>query len=443
MRSTLFFFFTLCFLFRSFPPVAAQEVRRLTEEESVRLGLESSAGIRAAEASADEAHAVHDEARGALLPTLRGGASYTRLSNNVPDAEFVFPGSEMPITLLPTERNRYHTELTLEQPIFSGFRLRNEERAAAHAATASDLAAEQERADVAFEIRRAYRELQAAMVVREAVESAVADVERHLEDVRNRLEEGTVLNRDVLVAETRQSEVLLDRVEATNAVRVATLELDRLIGLPLDTPVEPSDSVVVEAVPDGEAEVAARIVAARPDLRAMGEEVEALNRRVSATNGDWLPELTLLGRYVYARPNQYFFLDQEVFRPNWEVGLSASWNLWEGGRRPARTRQVRAQLEATGARLAAARESAMVEVTRQVLEVRRASEAVEVAERNVRSAEETFRVADEQFTEGAALSADVLDAEEAYRAALSRRARARADYAIARAALLALEGRVW
>ena len=429
-------------LFQAPLPASGQEVRPLTEEESVRLGLERSAGLRAVQADADAAHAVHDEARGALLPTLRASATYTRLSDNVPDAEFMLPGSQTTVTLLPTERNRYHTELTLEQPIFSGFRLRNEVRATAHEAAASDLVAEQERADVAFEIRRAYRELQAAMAVREAVDAAVLDVERHLEDVRNRLEEGAALTRDLLAAETRHAEVLLEWVEAANAVRVGTLELNRLIGLPLATPVEPVDAVVVVEPLESESDLAARIVEARPDLRAMGEEVAALDRRLRAATGEWLPDLTLVGRYVYARPNQYFFLDQEVFRPNWEVGLSASWGLWEGGRRPARTRQVRARLDATGARLASAREAAMVEVTRQVLEVRRATEAVDVAGRSVRSAEETFRVAGEQFAEGAALSADVLDAEQALRRARARHVRALADYAIARAALLASEGRV-
>jgi outer membrane protein TolC len=426
------------------PPqsLSAQDVRPLTEEESVRLGLETSAGVRAARAAADEAHAVHDEARGSLLPTIRGEASYTRLSNNIPDAEFTLPGTDTRVTLLPTELDRYHTELRLEQPLFTGFRLRNEMRAAGHQASASDLAADQAAADQAFAIRRAYWELQAALVVRESVDRAVADVERHLEDVQNRVDAGAALTRDLLAAETRHAEVLLERVEADNAVRVGQLELNRLIGLPLDTPLDPVDSVVVAPLQGSAAELAAGIVESRPELRAMGEEVRALDRRLSATRGDWLPELALVGRYVYAQPNQYYFLEPEVFNPNWEVGVSASWNLWEGGRRPARSRQVRASLDAASARLEEAREETLVEVTRQVLEVRRAAEAVEVADRNVRSAEEAFRVAGQQFEEGAALSADVLDAEEAYRTARSRHARAVADYAIARAALLAAEGRV-
>lgn len=429
---------TLLPLFRA----SAQEVRRLTEEEAVRLGLEHSAALRAALAGADEAHAAQAEVRSRMLPSLTGEAAYTRLSGNVPDATFTPPGFNMPITLLPTERDRYQTELRLEQPLFTGLRLRNQERAAGHEATAADLQADQERADVAYHVRTAYRQLQAALAVRNAVEGSVANVERHLEDVRNGAQEGTALRRDLLAAETRHAEVLLARVQADNDMRVAALELDRLAGLPLDTPVEPVDSVRLEAVPDAVAGVALAIVESRPELRALTEQVRSLDRQVSVANGDWLPQLSFVGRYVYSRPNPYYLLDPQVFRSSWEIGLSGRWNLWESGGRPARSRQARARLDAAEARLAAAREEAVVQVTRQLLEVRRSSEAVGVAELNVSSAEESYRVAGEQYAEGAALSSDVLDAEQALLEARSRKARAEADYAIARAALLAAEGRV-
>jgi outer membrane protein TolC len=68
---------------------------------------------------------------------------------------------------------------------------------------------------------------------------------------------------------------------------------------------------------------------------------------------------------------------------------------------------------------------------------------VGVAEENVREAEESFRIVSNQFEEGMALSADVLDAEEALRRARARRADALADKAIAEAAVLNALGRVW
>jgi outer membrane protein TolC len=427
-------------------PVAAQDARVLTAEESVRRGLEHSARVREARAGADAARAVWQLERAELLPDLVAEASFTRLSDDVVDASFMIPGLDTALTLLPVERDRTHTELRLEQPLFAGFRLRNQARAAAHAADAAALAAEQASADVALEIRHAYWGLHEAAAVLEATETALAQVERHLQDVRNRVEAGAALPRDLLAAETRHGEVLLERVEAENALRVGRLELNRLVGLPLDTPVEPADEVAPgEALPPAEdlETITARAIEGRPEILGLERDVLAARARAAAARGHWLPHLALVARYVYARPNAYFFTEQDRFHSNWEVGVSARWGIFEGGRRPALAREADASLEQAEARLAGSREAAVVEVARQYLEVRRAAEALEVAGRAVRSAEESFRVARAQFTEGAALSADVLDAEQASRSARARRARAGAEYAVARARLLNAEGRVW
>jgi outer membrane protein len=186
----------------------------------------------------------------------------------------------------------------------------------------------------------------------------------------------------------------------------------------------------------------AEALAERPRINALREEVRALEAQASAERGGRFPDLTFVGRYVYARPNAYFFAEQDRFRSTWELGFSARWNVWEGGRVAARTSGALARLDAAQARLVEEREQAAVDVARQQLEVERTGDAVGAAAQNVSAAEETFRVARQQFEEGAALSADVLDAEQALWRARSRRAEALAEHAIARAALLHARGRI-
>src|SRR5690606_27026371 len=118
-------------------------------------------------------------------------------------------------------------------------------------------------------------------------------------------------------------------------------------------------------------------------------------------------------RYLYARPNPYFFTEQTRFHGVVELGFAARWDVWQGGRQGAAEREARARLEAAQARLEDARAQVAVEVARERLEVIRAAEAVRVAEQTIEEAEESFRVARQQYDEGAALSADVLAAEEA------------------------------
>ncbi|NJD18733.1 MAG: TolC family protein, partial [Gemmatimonadetes bacterium] len=251
-----------------------------------------------------------------------------------------------------------------------------------------------------------------------------------------------------LAAQTRRSEVLLEQVEAENAVRVGQLELNRLIGLPLDGSVRPvSEPDPGAGAPPGEgvppAVAAPSALDERPRIAALERQVLGLRERVGAARTTRYPELDFYARWLYAKPNPYFFMEPDRFNATWELGLAARWNIWEGGRRSAVQREAAARLEAAEARLQATTEQVAVETARLRLEVRRAAEAVGVAGENVREAEETFRVVGRQFEEGVALSADVLDAEEALRRARARRVDALADRAIAEAAVLNALGRVW
>ncbi len=434
----------------------AQAVRELTVDECVRLGLAGNASVRAAGADAAAAQASYGQVRASRLPAVRAQGAYTRLSSNIPAVEFTLPGSDSTFVFQGVELNRYDAQLTVEQPLFTGLQLTHRVRAARREADAAALDAEQARADVALEIRRAFWSLYRAEVVRASVAAAAADVEAHLQHVRNQLTAGAVLTRDLLAAETRRAEVLLARVQADNAVRVGQLELNRLIGLPLETPVRPlvrldADSIVAagdatsgataERVPTAEA--AQDPLGGGPQLAALAARADALRAQLRAVQGSRLPQLNLIGRYSYSRPNPYFFMEPDRFHHTWELGVSASWDLWSGGRTGAQAAEASARVQAAEARLADARAQVAVEVARQRLEVTRAAEAMDAARRNVDTARESFRVARQQFDEGAALSSDVLAAEQAYRDAQANRAGATADHAIARAALLHALGRVW
>lgn len=436
-------FLPLCTLLCLLPlaELHAQEV--LTPEESVERALEEHGLLRSTEAEAREAEAALREARSTWWPSISTQASYTRLSDNIPAIEAEFPGLDTTFAIAPVELNRYHAEVSIEQPLFTGLRRLSQNQAAEHRAGAAREEVDRQRSVVAFETRQAYWSLFEARARLEALEASLEQVEAHLEDVRRQQEVGAALERNVLAAQTRRSEVLLDRVEAENAVRSARLELIQLTGLPADAELE------LSAEPDGEPpeasldELVAEARSEHPELSALREEVSALESDRRSAGRQWLPEAALTGRYLYARPNQYFFTEQDRFRPSWEAGVVFRWDLWDGGRRGAETEQASARLEGARARLEHVEERLEAEVTRRYLDAEGAREAVEVARETVDEAEESFRVVQQQFETGAALSTDVLEAEAALRAAQSREAAAEANYATARAGLLNALGRIW
>ena len=421
----------------------AQISNALTVEESVKMGLEHSYRLQAAEADAEEAEAVFRGTRSSRFPSIRGQASYMRLSDNIPEVDFSLPGTDTTYTILPVELDQFHTELGIEQLLFAGGRLNNQIEAASHQASAAELAKEQQRVDVAYQVRQAYWNLYRAQVADEVLESALKRVDEHLQNVRNKMEAGTVLQTDLLNAKTRRSEVLLDRVDSESRVQVARLELNRLLGLPAEAEIElikPGDSGARSFAVD---KLTRRALQQRPELQALSEQVGAREAQVNAVQSEWFPEISLVGRYIYARPNQYFFAQQNEFRGTWEAGVQLRWNLWSGGQRFAETSRARSQLQKAEAQLADKREQVAIDISRQYLELQRALKAIDVSENSVAAAAEAYESASRQFREGVILSEQVLDAEHAYRNAQARHAEAIADYEIEYASVLHALGQIW
>lgn len=424
-------------------PVYAQNTKTLSVKESIALGLQHNFGVRAASAEVDAAEAAHEMAKTARLPVIRGQASYMRLSDNIPDVDFSFPGTDTTYTLLPVEINQFHSEVSVRQPLFAGGRLNRQVEAAAHYADAASLLEEQEKVDVAFEVRKAYWELYQAMLVRDAVKTSLQMIDQHVRDIRNKVDEGTMLRADLLNAEVRRSEILLEQVEARNRVKRARLSLNRLTGQPPESSVTLEEPAPPKPVSFTMEDLVERTLRQRPRLHALSEQVSARETEVMVTKSSRLPELSLVGRYIYARPNQYFFAGQDEFHGTWEAGMSLQWDIWSGGKRRLETVRAEAQLRGMEARLADLKEQAALEVAQYYLELRRATEAIDVSTANVQSAREALRMVRNQFDEGMVLSTQVLDAEYALRKAEASYARAIADYKIARASVLHATGQIW
>src|SRR5690606_20968974 len=168
-------------------------------------------------------------------------------------------------------------ELSIEQPLFTGGRITYQTRAAARRADAAEQLAQQERVDVAFEIRSAFWNLYGALALEEATDAAVAYMDELVEDVENRFEVGAALMSDVLSARARRSEVLLERVEARNLVRTGRLELAQLIGLPLDSEIDPAPVAPLDPPPAASTEP---MVPSTPRIRALMDEVVSIQAQI-------------------------------------------------------------------------------------------------------------------------------------------------------------------
>lgn len=425
----------------------ARQARTITAEEAVSLALEHSRALEAATSDAEAAEAALDQAQTLRLPAFTGRGSYTRLSDNVSDLDIELPpgldpGLTSSFELATIELDQIHTEVSVSQPLFTGFRIGRSIESARHSAEAARFEARGAEVDAAFRVRQAYWSLVRAEAARKALEAALNQMEVHLQDAENLLQEGAATNAEILRIRTRVLDIRAERVDADGAVRLARMELCRLTGLPLGTDLvaDPDEEMPVDPV-QGDVDPRTTALDKHPGLLALERRTVALEARVGTVRADWYPDVTAFGRYQYSRPNQYFFLDQDEFRGSWEAGVSATWTLWNWNRRGAAVQEAEARLRSARALEAEYRETIRLEVERRLVEFERARLALDAAELSVESASESFRLARGEYELGAALNSQVLDAESELRSAELRLVAARADVALAHAAVLQVLGR--
>ena len=219
--------------------------QRLTLDDAVRRGLDTSHRILEAVARGEAADAVVGERHAAALPQIAGQAGYTR-TNHVDTFGILLPNNQLRV-IYPDVPDNYRTRLDLQWPIYTGGRLDALERAARIDATASADEIATARADLTLEITRAFWSLVTSTESLRVVQEAVTRIAAHLKDVRNQLAVGLVPPSDVFTVEAQESRQRMLAVQARVARASAEAELARLIGAAPGTALEAFGTA--EAVP--------------------------------------------------------------------------------------------------------------------------------------------------------------------------------------------------
>jgi outer membrane protein len=409
----------------------------MSVEEAVSAGLQNSRALHSALMGSEAADAKSSEVNALRLPTVKLGGVYTRLSEVPPSEIGPYPPLfNDKIVISPSIFDNYNLRLSLQQPIFTGFRLQSSADIADYSARAAEQDYAKARSELIYSIRNAYWNLYKAIEFKKVVDENVEQVKSHLNDVKNLAAQGLLMENEALKVEVQLSNVQVLQIDAQNNVRLATIGLNNLIGQPLTTEIEPSSSIPQIQANDEDLE--SYIKAAldqRPEVHRMEYQIKVSESGVTLARSGWYPQVMLTGNYYYARPNQRIFPAEDKFTDTWDVNLSLSLDIWNWGTTIHQTHQAQAQLAQAQDAYAQVRDGISLEVTQSYLNLRESKERVAVAEKGAGQAEENYRITHEKFKSGLVLNSDLLDAEAALLQARWNRIQSLVDHAVADAKL--------
>ncbi len=271
----------------------------------------------------------------------------------------------------------------------------------------------------------------------EVAQARVKSAKEHLEEVKARVAVGTAAEVEIFPAEDDLARADLEEIDASSNIRLAFAQLKNTLGLAPDTVLELAESAAVEepSLPSLQ-EAMKSAYTSRPDLISARASVERSRYSFASAKIRRGPLVEFFGQY------QQGYSEWRARDPSWQVLMSLSWPLLDGGATDADETQARAENVRAEADLQTLVNQVGLEVESARVEVIRTRQRVAATAKSVAAAEARLAAAEGKYREGMAIFLEVSDALAALSDARASQVNARYDHELARVRLEKALGRL-
>ncbi|HEX7501485.1 MAG TPA: TolC family protein [Polyangia bacterium] len=292
--------------------------------------------------------------------------------------------------------------------------------------------------DVAYQVTEAYYRVLQAKRMADVAERSVEQVATQVKRARTFFEHGAVARNDVLRAELGLAAAQQRLIAAKGGVTLATGRLATLMGRSPGSPIDPVD---IAGPPEAQAPIAAnqaeeQAVRSRIELRELATTINLAEGGVSLSKSKMVPQVNAVANYTRATSSLL------GLPKSWFIGLTASWDIWEGGSTYYGIEESKVRLAQAIAAKRKVEDMIRLDARSAHVGVTTAMEALEVASSAVVSAEENFRMEQKRYESASNTSFDVLDAETQLTTARGQHQAAIYEVLIARSNLARAMGEV-
>ena len=383
----------------------------LTLRGAIDRGLKANLGLLVSDSASEIARGQRLQSLSALLPSINGQISQTEeeLSLSTIGFNFKIPGFALPSVLGP-----FHYTDVRAFASWSAFdySARKNYRSARETERAARLSAQDARDLVVQAVAGAYLQIIADSSRTDAIRSQVETAQALYDRASDQHRAGTSPAIDVLRAQVELKQQQQRLIAQENQFAKDKLTLGRIIGLPPGQDFNIAESVPFSPLTSITQEQALRTaLEQRADYQGYQAQVRAAEDAVKAARGQRYPTGLITADYGDVGPS----LDNS--HGTFTFVASARVNIFDSGRISAEVIQAKAALKQRQDELADLGAQIDYQVRTAFLDIRTASDQVEVAQSNLELANQTLVQARDRFSAGVTDNIEVVQAQESVAAA--------------------------
>ena len=416
----------------TFGVLSAQEKRKISLQEAVKLGIENSKHLKIDQAQIEESTANLLAAKNKQLPELTVSGSYLYLPLE-PNVDLKIPGMAGGG---PKVSNVLYGSANLSVPIYAGGRIKYGIKSAEYLVEASKLNAENDKNAIAYNISQAYNNLFKANEVVKLLKENMTSSQKRDQSFIKLENNGVIARNDRLKAQLQTSNIELQLMEAQNNYSIANINMDLLLGLPDNTEIEVDADYIGEddlGKPDDYYLNLAR--ENRNDIKALDYQRKAAALGTKSAKAEHLPSLAFTGGYVAADIPKLLTITNAV-----NVGVGIQYNLSNIWKKNSSYVQSKAKEQELAANNDLLNDNVTLEVKRDYQNDLYAHKKIDVYQRALEQAEENYRITLNKYNNGLETITNLLDADTARITANVNVITSKADATLAHKKLLQTTG---
>lgn len=386
----------------------------ITLSESVALALKNNPSIKIANADKEKAKWSITEAEGAKLPSLSLGSSYSESGGAQGNAG----------------NGSWANSVRLNWQLYSGGRTESQISQAELGLKIADLGTEKTKQQVQLDTTTAYYNVLQARNSVQVSRDTVANLRQHLVNVQAKYQAGAVAKSDLLRSEVELANAEQNLTKAQNALDLAVVSLNNLMGLQQDTELALQDALSETADSRTLEECIESALAKRPEIKQVDANIAIAEESMDIARSSRLPSVNLSGSSSWNDS-----LVPESSKNHWSANLSASWNLFDGGVTKAKVQAADTGVQKAKEQARQTSDNVQTEVRQAYLSMQEAAKRIETTKSAVAKGEEDLTISQAKYNAGMGTNIEVIDAQLALTQAKNNFTQALYDYNVGKAKL--------
>ncbi len=463
MKKGLFYILFFILLFMALPTQTLfAQTQILTLDEAIQLALVNNKDIKVSYLNTEKSSAAVREAFGYALPSVDVAADFSHFLKKpkmpFPDFEALLTNATYNILFeeniipedqskyLPIETtlqsfaltNSYSASLTLTQVLFSS--------AVFEGIGATKIYYELSKAELNNTVSKTVLSVQTAFygvllskAVLDITNASFSNAQENFNNVKALYNQGMVSEFDKLQAEVQVENIRPVLLRIENTLQTAKDGLKIITGVDQTVDIDVSGEIKLDSIDiSNEDELIQEALLSNFNIQSLELKKQVDEAFIQLDVSEYWPTLAAFGNYTYTGSSDDLYFQNYDYST---VGLSLTFNLWQGNRTKNAVEQSTISFKQTEEQLLQLKDYTTLEVKAKVQELKRVKSLIEVQERTVKLAQRAYDISKVRYQEGAGSQLELQNADQDLRQARLNRVQAIHSYLVTKLELDQLLGR--